>query len=351
MAEVSELRSFLRESVGCADSEVDLVLARCGGVPLITLNRLDGVNTLVDLGAIGLAPPWLDPIRLRKRLARVKHGTEKRACFVKFLHYLPWIRKHKLSWKRLHDLSLLEWEIAEEGNPWIMIPVLLGGKGALESAAELVGACYDFARSSLSPEKLMDDELAEKMCTGALYSWVRHHLAQRSSQAELSEEAILKTFRKTKLFGTLDWDATALREFDPAMGRASEHLLFNDDLGDIDTLEPLSEVQARVGRKVTQTEHNSLLRLANELLVDEEKRTFALRSTMSACMQLFGLLDAVQGGTLSKREREQTEKSIKQVVIVDGAAVRREREERRTMLGRACGLSLADVSDGEDDPE
>ena len=370
--EQEELKSFLKWRLDLGDVEISLLVQRSGGSVGRVLDRLDQVRSFQDLGALGLVSPWMSDRDVRTRLGRVKHQAEERACFRIFLKHLAWVLHHKFTRKDFAEVSLLEWEVAEAGNPWILVPHLADTK----NICTVVGACYVFAAAVLPPQKLNQPETAALLDTAALYAWVRHYTKKRSSQDRLGITRVEDAYRKTKLAGVFEWDIYKVAEFDPSLGLARRHELFNEDLGEIDLGETFAEATARImerprqhqddeplPRRVTQRAFNSLRRLANEICLtpalggsqEEEEECIAWKEAWISERELFVLLDLVQAQTLQKREREAQEQKVAEAVekAKRAPAQKAQREERRTLAGRAAGLSLAqgDSSSSEDDPE
>jgi hypothetical protein len=353
-----EVKTFLRWKVDLREHEAVAFLSKCGWDVGLALDRLDAVRNFKDLGALGLVHGGMSDKEIRMRFARVKHGADDRECLRKFLKHSEWAAKHGVTRRDLESLSLLEWEIAEAGNPWIMVPVLVESK-KIKDVVPWISIGMEFAKSALPKKAFADDDTVHDLLAGAFYAWVRDFVSRRQNSDRILVEVLQEAFYEKNLQEILEWDLDAIESFDPSLGKAQQSAWFNHDLNAIGLGEVYSEACARCARTVekpTLRGFNAFRRLANEIVFtphpscsDQEtnaKTCVAWRESWLAERELFQLLDAIQDQSLVKKERDE---QLAKVVEAAHEAVRV--KERKTLAGRAGGLSLVGESSSSEDDE
>lgn len=372
--------SFLRFDHGFTNEEVGRLVSRFGVAPLAVLAALDDVQTYSALGALGLVHAYQTDRDLRRRFARVRNGRDARECFRRFLKHLSWAARYRVPRKALQGVSVVEWDIAEEGNPWIFCPVLSEFFGKRLRIEDAIAACAQFLTPAQSAS--LDTRTAQ------IYAWTLAYMQSRASRDRIFVETVRADFYKSSLSNFLDFcSVEALESFDPSLGHAPEHELFDAKLGTntISLTESFAETSQRAHRVRTGTpeeqeqaqeqeqkqrkrprrdrnkarplrlaEAQSFRRLANHLMFvgvpsskhpETSDECVVLREPLGSETQMVRLLDMVQSRALETRERAGADARLAE------AAAQARPQHKRQRAWHAGGLSLESDSDSDSDDD
>ena len=308
------VRAYLRFDLKVWSNDANAYLASCAFDAVGALDRLEGVAKLADLFVLGLAHRGAPHLEVRRRFGRVLGGAETRECIRRYLKHSKWASKHHISYRALEDVSVVEWDVVERGNPWVLVPVLMESefRPLQMDMDDALDACKELAMDILDQETLDDERTHIQFQTAALYVWVVAYLQTRADQYRVSVSQVLCAFSKSRFVDAIPWRDAELEAFDPSLGLVREHALCP-----IEEPPSLSESFAEASqrfkkRKLRLCEWRAYRRLMNNLVFtatpEEEYRDVrkardfvVLREAWLAEQELPALLDAVQRSELAAR--------------------------------------------------
>ena len=361
---------FLRYEMRFSTDETLELMNAFSGSTNGVLEALDNVESYEDLSNLGLVRAYHTERELRVRFGRVRNGRAARECFRRFLKHLPWASKNKIPRSAMNNVSVMEWDVAEAGNPWIFAEVLAEHFKKGKSIEDIIDTCTVFL--PLEQRSKIDNK------TPRLYVWVHAYMVTRASRDRiLVDEVCHHYYKKSRLSDEVPWDIRAVAAFDPSLGRAVQHEFFDTERGleTISLTESFAELMNRVhaarvqasgardAKPVRLSEAQSFRRLANHLLLtgvpcdpDPEgtaEDCLVLREPFGAETLIVTYLDSIKSRSLQRREHAEHQRLALEAAAAasSGRERRLERERVRKLADRAGGLSLESDSSSDDDAE
>ena len=234
--------------------EVAATFAKCAESPTAVLDRLDAVEKLPDLARLGLCASYLGDKDVIARFSRIRSGHDQRARIRSYMRHVGWALTYGIPRRALKGLSTLEWEIAEQGNPWIIMPVVLECDSLPPpnvtnnfTADNLTRICMEFAGDHMTQEQLDDESVQRVFQTAAAYHWTLAFLERNAEQDRVPIRELWEALAKTHMGATLPYCEKDVAEFDPSLGLIQRHDLFEVDMSP-DLLETFAQASRRFSK-------------------------------------------------------------------------------------------------------
>jgi len=366
--EWDEVRRLLMNDSKLAHHEVEGLALRFRTTPGAALTALDGVDSPQSLAELGLMNSSMDLKAVNFRVARIQRGADRRARLQHYLANFAWACEFCVPRIVLDEVSVLEWRVAEAGNPYVLMEHFIQAEmfPRAEEAQRALSLCTNFAASFLSEKQLADPDVCRIMEIGAVYHFVLYWLMRHGGVDRMRVESVKDGMRRalTEIELTWSWE---IDEFDPSIGlrdqeeglarsitesyaesaRRKKGLKLHEWTADRRLMNRIAfvghpeaehafEMEEDEAAKAQMLEFDPVTGAAPQY---SPKEYVCLRETLVAERELPDLLDSIKRGVIAER-------------LTDEALAPIRERTKKTTKSSAFGLSLdsSSSSSSEDDP-